>query len=120
MIRYELVNPSDEIYFEAPSFEVALLSVTAISPMFGAKPIDPAGETVPIMAFEDFETFYFERFKRKFDIDEVHAAPTGPQIVKCLESFKTKGERTSMNDICGAAYELAERMRVTLKARGIE
>lgn len=136
---YELINPSDPYTFECSSREVAALTVSALSPMYGAKAENEEDE-IPIFIFwgnDGYEKWYEESFGRTVE-EGVNALYN--EIADCLDSFvlgntsdrerfsaaveaitdadklrafKTKWQdsRSSMNDIGGTAYALAEKMK---------
>lgn len=136
---YELINPSDPYTFECKSREVAALTVMALSPMYGAK-TDNEEDEIPIFVFgarDGFEKWYEENFGRTVEdgVNELFA-----EMADCLDSFvlgnmsdrkrflaaveaitdeeklkefkkKWQDSRSSMNDIGGEAYALAEKMK---------
>lgn len=111
MKKYELINPSDKIYFDAPSPKVALIAVNLLSPAYGAIPIDGRGEHIPIMMLQNFDEYFAGLYGKKLNTDDLFKTRLGPEVAVCLESFQLGHERSSMNDICGHAHEMAKYLR---------
>ncbi len=102
-----LVNPSDDIVFDASDKKVAALAVIIMgNGKYGAK--DEAGETVvPVWIFgwrRPWEDLYPGEKPEKAMIDNK------AEVCKALRSFRMRsgGEPTSMADICQSAQEQAE------------
>ena len=109
LLKFELINPSDAVFFKAPSLSIAAFAVIFLSPKYGAKQVDGDLE-VPIFMFGGAE----EWFKEELKIDDIGTTfeTIKEEVATCLESFCIeKGGRTSMNDICKYAKEDAARIR---------
>jgi hypothetical protein len=98
-MKYELINPSDKIEFEAESNEIAFFCVVMLEPRYAAQNLETEwssgiylfGITEEVIEKElnrDIENFC-ELYR-----DEINA---------CFKSFHCVGARTSMNDICKVA-----------------
>lgn len=107
-MKYELINPSDKIFFYAPSLLIASLSVFLLSTKYGAKSQESDDE-VPIFIFGGAEQW----LKDKFEISDIKKTfeENFNQIIDCLNTFKVDGRRSSINDICKYAKELADVLR---------
>lgn len=106
-MKYELINPSDKIFFEAPDLPLAALAVGLISSMYCAKPID-GGEDTPIFAFIDADLW----FKDKTGKDSLqYATDNALAVADVLDTFTLAGERSSLNNICKAAKDTAAYLR---------
>lgn len=102
-MQYELINPSDKIYFDADEHIVAWLAVVLIgNGMYGAE-TETEKNNIPICLFGWRETF-----KITFQKEPEQALEENKkQLTKCLFSFRTAHERTSLNDICKNACTIA-------------
>lgn len=134
MPLYELINRSDPYTFEAPNIEVAGVAVGLLSTGFGAKDLTQGSdESSPIL-------FGWDEWLKDHSIDKAWFASHREELADALESFLIgdqaaradaedvlrllpEGEReawrsrrqdrrrSSMNDIGGAAYRMAKRLR---------
>ena len=84
MTVYELVNPSDPYTFEAPSLEVASLTVSLLGPLYGATSSNKEEENVPVFIGGGFDTWYQEKFGR-MPIEGLDALKK--ETAAALESF---------------------------------
>lgn len=130
---YELVNPSDAYVFQADSFPVAVVAAWMISPMYAVKPEE--GEDyfgIPALMEDPFKE-YRERFDsveniinghREEIVDALRSIALGGfkdyrryllaiKVIDDIEKFaefreKWNDNRSSMNDICKRAENLAD------------
>lgn len=112
-MKYELINPSDEIFFDAPSFKVAALTCIYLSNgAYGAKATEDGGEDVPVMIF-GWSKWWTERFGT---LPEQEMTEHASEVAAALKTFRIEeGERTSLNDICGRAAESADSLEKTVQ-----
>jgi hypothetical protein len=110
---WRLINPSDDIVFDADDRAVAAMACVLVGRgMYGADPEGHGGPHVPMWLFGFTEKAWAEDAGRT--IADV-VANEKPALAACLRSFRLRrGERTSMNDICGRAHEYAERIEASM------
>jgi len=105
-VQYELINPSDPIFFDAPDVKIATLACIYVSNgHYGAHPQD-GGDPVPVLIF-GWRKWWDEKYNTNPEEDvKANAAA----IVATLRSFRLQDgrERSSMNDICANAHKDAE------------
>ena len=135
-MEYELKNPSDPYTFLAADFEVATLTVSSISTLYGAEAKE-GGESVPIFLFGGAREWYIEQFGRTPDEGKeakkedlatalssmmyggfedrrrYEAALTAITDPEKREKFITEWQdgHSSLNDIGTYCHELAKRLR---------
>lgn len=111
-MQYELINPSDKIFFEAEDLEVATVAVGLVgSGKYGAHPKGD-GPVVPIFLFGGWVDFCTEHFGKEPDYKDFTLMS---RVATCLRTFRVDGERTSMNDICGRAQDWANKIDIKFK-----
>jgi hypothetical protein len=113
-MKYELINPSDPIFFEAPNLKIATLACLYVgNGSYGAKPED-GSEEVPLLIFG-----WRKWWAEKYDTDPMaEATENAVEIAKALRSFHIQDgrERSSLNDICARAHADADSIeKVALK-----
>ena len=105
-MKFELINPSDAVFFEAPSLLVAAFAVVYLSPSYGAKEVNGNLE-VPIFMFGGAEEWFEKQLNVK-DIKETFRT-VAKDVAACLKTFHLgKGKRTSINNICKYAHDDAK------------
>ena len=101
-MKYELINPSDLIFFDACSDIVAFFCVLMISSAYGAKNIE-TDWTGPMYLFgitDDQLDIELEMDVNSFA--NIHRE----DINECFQSFRYERERTSMNKIVDHAHSM--------------
>lgn len=109
--RYEIINPSDELFFDAPSLEIAAAVVVLLGQgQYGGEPVD-GGERVPIFLFGGHDDWY----RKHFDctVDESLQRLDRIALAEAMESVALPEgrERTSLNDIARRARAYAQAFR---------
>jgi len=113
-MKYELINPSDNIHFEAKDFEVAAVATLLVGRgKYAAKPEgkgSDAAPEVPILMFGGLEEWTAQTFScNPGDLIKRVSQDKRPALIRTLRSFKIEGgERSSLNDICGYAHAYAK------------
>lgn len=104
-MKYELINPSDKIYYEAPDKIHSALATSLLSNSFGGKCLEDSKHDSPIFLFggsqqwiEQESGITLAEFIRK----------NSESIYDTLKSFRYDGERTSMNRIVDFAHKYAQ------------
>lgn len=117
MPAYELINPSDEIFFDAPDLKTATIAVAVVGGgKYAAKDMD--GHTaVPIFMFGGFDEWCKGKFGSVPDFKDPVAMT---KVIKCLRSFRLTNERSSMNDICAYAKDYADKIEGRMGAMRAE
>lgn len=141
MRLYEIVNPSDPYTMEVEDFKEAAVGLLMLSTHFGLEPVDgEAGSSMPPFIFGGMDKWIEENVCPTDDLQKWIRDHT-PGIAKALDSvlIGEKGQRelyqaameaiddlakreafhekwhdtkrSSMNDIGGAAREMAKRLR---------
>jgi hypothetical protein len=86
-VIYEIINPSDCVTIDAPTFEAAALATILIgNGQYGAKP-DDGGEDVPIFLFSSWRAWVKERFG--FDEAEQMLEAHKVDVIAALKSACT-------------------------------
>lgn len=111
MIEYELINPSDKIYFQAPNFRAATMATAIVGNGAYAARANVADSDVPLFMFGGFKEFCEKNFGKIPDVNDVEF---NKDLYATLISFRTEKERTSLNDICGYAHSYAEKVKRAL------
>jgi len=105
-MRFELINPSDYIEFEAESMFIAGLICALQGGQVSSKNME-TGETTPFFIFGGMD----EWLKQNNEAAETVIDNNKNKIIEALKSFRyPKGERTSMNNIVGWAHKLADKL----------
>lgn len=136
---YEIVNPSDPVTVDAPSFEGALFATVLLGGgQYFGKPAEEGKEKVPGFLFGGFDVWFEERYggREAQDLLDEHRADviatlrsacTGSVADRCLfdsalaaitdpdkraEFLLTWDDqkRTSLNDIARRAHQIADKL----------
>lgn len=136
MITWELINPSDPYTFEAPTVEVAAVTVAFLSTNFGARSVD-GSELTPML-------FGWDQWMKEHGIDDEWITRHINVVADALDSmligsfadrinaikmlsqlaphkrdaWKQKRQnrlRTSLNGIGERAYRMAKELRKAIK-----
>ena len=101
-MKYELINPSDLIFFDAESDIVAFFCVLMISCAYGAENTE-TGWSGPmyIMGIEDSQL----EIELEMDVDSFINI-NREDINNCFQSFSYNSERSSMNKIVDHAKRI--------------
>jgi hypothetical protein len=137
MALYEVINPSDQVTIDAPTFEAAALAIILIgNGAYGGSAIDHDGERVPIFLGGGWRTWIKDRFgySQAEEMLEAHKADVVATLGSaCTGSAKDRklfdaalaaitdsekrreflanwdgNKRTSLNQITAWAHRLAE------------
>ncbi len=116
MNTYEIINPSDRAYCDAPSDAIAVAAIAILSE--GRYSVRRNGFTGPLFLFSGHDEWAaavaggvtFEAF--------MIANLAG--IADVLASVRLAGERTSENDIAARAHWMAEQLRKSAASRAAE
>lgn len=106
-MKFEISNPSDKAYMDAPDLKVAAIAVTLLSRgQYGLTEVD--GEaSVPMFMLGGAEEWFQDHFK--MGIQESYDSLSDGVLHSTLKSVRLAGRRSSLNDIVGRAQKLAER-----------
>lgn len=129
---YGLINPSDELSFEAEDHRVAICVVMMVGEgAYGARTLDGNEEKkIPLMLFGNADAYLKTWFGEDEPLDWMLA--NKPAVAACLRTFlygkpdkrtenmlvgdleaSQEKKRTSINDIRGKALKLAELLMTT-------
>lgn len=110
ILKYEIINPSDECYLEHSDRRVAIAACLVLGRgKYGLK--DPSGNIVcPIVAFGGAELFLIEIYGGKEGFADFLDS-NSEELAIALETVALQRERTSLNNIQEAAMELATNYR---------
>lgn len=108
-MKYELINPSDKIFYDAPDVIHSAVATALISTAYGGACQEKDGEDSPIFLFGDASEWIKERSGIGVeDFIEKNAQ----SLFETFQSFRlASGKRTSMNNIVGAAHQYAEALK---------
>ena len=99
-MRYELINPSDKIEFEADEDQIAFFCVLAIGDgRYGARNIETEWSSSMYL-------FGIEQSQLEIELGmdtETFCELRRDDINACFQSFRCVHERSSLNDICAYA-----------------
>jgi hypothetical protein len=104
-MKYELINPSDKIYFDAPDVVHAATATALISTAYGGKCLEDGGEDSPVFLFSSASDWVQNRSGMTVDEFIENNAQT---LHDTLASFRYDTERTSMSRIVDAAHQYAD------------
>ena len=107
MTEYELVNPSDEIYFCACDDTIAFVCSLLMGQGYGAKRVDGAefGHCFYLFGISE------EAFEKEVGMPwKVFLEERRMDIATALQTFRYARERTSLNKIVDYAHGMAKRM----------
>ena len=128
---YELINPSDQISFEADEHRIAICCVMMVGDgAYGAEAIGDKEKDIPLMLYADVDRYLRTWFGEDAPVDYMQANKA--TTAKCLRSFlygkpedRAKNMlvgnleesqdklRSSINDIRGKALKIAELLMTT-------
>lgn len=108
MLQYELINPSDKIYFEVPDVVHAATATALISTAYGGKCLTEGGEDSPIFLLGGASEWIEKRSGMSVDDFIEKNAQT---LHDTLSSFRYAHERTSMNRIVDIAHQYANAIK---------
>jgi hypothetical protein len=136
---YEIVNPSDPVTVDAPTFEAALFATVLLGGgQYFGNPVEEGREKVPGFLFGGFDAWFEERYggrdaqdllnEHRADVvttlrsactgsvsdrwlfDSALAAITDPEKrAEFLRDWDDR-KRTSLNDIAGRAHRIADKL----------
>jgi hypothetical protein len=121
-MKYEIINPSDECYLEAPDDKTAIAAGLILGEgRYGLKSEDRTTTVLPVLFFGGAKEFLKEAFGGEDEYGHFIATNYGP-IGKALLSVGLPRERTSMNDISARAHRIGTRLieRVSTTAQQVE
>lgn len=107
-MKYELINPSDKIYYDAPDVVHSACATALISTAYGGACLDEGGENSPIFLLSSASDWIEERSGMSVD-DFI--AKNAQSLHDTLASFRYDSERTSMNKIVASAHMYAEAIK---------
>lgn len=134
---WELINPSDKITFTGDDFKLVTIAVCLVgNGAYGGKEIQGTRET-PIFLFGGIDKWFIENYGSNFE--DTFKSSDKKQLADILDSFTLGGyedfitynkeaenipplelkkfkeawnnKRTSMNNICARAWEIADSLR---------
>ena len=116
-MRFDLVNPSDPYTFEADDHEIAAVAVCLLGN--GKYMADALGDDadkdnhVPAFLFGGHDEWFVSRFGASYESTAERVLKTRcDALARALESVTLgREERSSMNNIAGAAQRLAKAVR---------
>ena len=122
-MKYEISNPSDPVFMEAPDLEIAAIAVILLGGgKYGAEPVDGASPCVPIFMFGGADEWFTETFGSTIvdTLSRVKAARMDA-LADALQStaYPSGHERTSMNRIVDRAHSLAKWARGEIEKAAI-
>lgn len=103
-MKYELINPSDKVIYDAPNKLISGMATLSLSAGYGGDCLDNPEQSSPIFLFGGGSEWLEEQSGLELEACfKTHAA----ELVKTLRSFELVGERTSLNDIVTVANKVA-------------
>jgi hypothetical protein len=117
-MKFDLINPSDAYHFEADDLETAAVMVCVLgNGKYGAQQLG-GDASVPVFLFGGHDEWFVKHFGREFEESADHVMETKRQaLADCFASVTlTAGRRSSINDIGGAAHNIAHKLRESLEA----
>jgi hypothetical protein len=108
MLQYELINPSDEIFFESPDAVHAATATALLGSAYGGKCLTEGGEDSPIFILGGASEWIEKRSGMTVDEFIEKNAQT---LHDTLASFRYAKERTSMSRIVDQAHLYAEAIK---------
>lgn len=112
-MKFEIINPSDEAYFEADSYEVACIASMLIHEMYGIKEDGGTFEMPPpglMLLADTLDAWFTNTFGKTFK--EISDSVDKRSVKKALLSTHLVRERTSVWDVVGWAQEAARNLVV--------
>lgn len=117
-MKFDLINPSDAYHFDADDLETAAVMVCVLgNGKYGAKQLGgDAG--VPVFLFGGHDEWFTKNFSRTFEESADHVMANKRQaLADCFASVRLSGgRRSSINDIGGAAHNIARKLRESAEA----
>lgn len=104
-MRYELINPSDKIYYEAPDAIHSAIATILLSVSYGGECLDDSEQSSPIFLFGGAEKWVKEKSGKTM---QEYLRANAQSIRDTLLSFRYEGERTSMSRIVDIAHQYAD------------
>ena len=101
-MKYELINPSDKIYYEAPDQIHSAVATALLSNAYGGKCLDDSANDSPIFLFGGAAEWIEE--KSGLTVDQF-IEKNAQTLHDTLKSFRYASERTSMSRIVDAAHK---------------
>lgn len=141
---YEIVNPSDQAFFEAPNVMIAgLVTIILGGGQYGATPQEDGAQEVPLFLFGGWDEWWAENgdggpsemagerhkealvtalrsvcygdLKQRQLYDKALAAIDDPQKRKTFIEEWNDTHRSSLNNIMGRAHKIADDLEERLK-----
>jgi len=114
-IAYFLINPTTEIVFWAPSYEIAASTVILWSQgKFGAEPIEEQGGYVPIFLEGGAITWFQETFGRSLEESFLSDPKAHAETLETFHYADADDEDRLLgneNDHCFSAHQMAAHIR---------
>jgi hypothetical protein len=108
-MRREVSNPSDYATIEYKDMLAACLAVCIVGNGKYGIVDDEGDQGMPIFLFGGHDEWFTSKFG--MDFETAFAQTDKEKIAAALESMQLRGERSSMNDFCGRAHEMAKALR---------
>lgn len=108
MHKYELINPSDKIFYEAPDAVHSAVATALISTGYGGNCLTEGGENSPIFLMHSASEWIEKR--SGMTVDEF-IEKNAESLYEVLSSFRYSSERTSLNKIVDTAHQYAEAIK---------
>lgn len=109
-MKYEIINPSDEVFIEADSHEVACVAVACMGEgEYGLKEVGGDLE-MPLLLFGTADKWFKKTFDRTFEESFHHI--DREELKTALLSTNMEHERTSLNKIVDYAHSLGNRLKM--------
>ena len=105
MIKFELINPRDPIYFFAEDNKTATLATVLVGE--GKYSAESEEFKIPFFMFGGFEEFCKDKFGGEINLD---GESQKRKLIDCLMTFEVNGEQTSLNNICQKAKNIAKQL----------
>lgn len=103
-MKYELINPSDEIYYDAPDVIHSAMATALLASSYGGKCLEDSRYDSPIFMFSPAS----EWIKEKSGLTPDEFIEKNAQTLHdTLKSFRYASERTSMSRIVDTAHKYA-------------
>lgn len=122
-MKYEITNPSDPVFMQAPDLEIAAIAVVLLGEgKYGAEATDGVSPSVPIFLLGGADEWFTETLGRSI-VDTIGSvkATRMDALAAALESvaYPEGHERTSMNRIVDRAHSLAKWARAEIQNAAI-
>ena len=103
-MKYELINPSDAIFYDAPDAVHSAMATALLSSAYGGNCLENSEHSSPIFLLGGASEWIEE--KSGLTPDEF-IEKNAQTLHDTLKSFRYEGERTSLNRIVDRAHEYA-------------